>query len=69
MRAMKLSKYIELIGDPAAAVLFGVPERRVNSWRLEQRWPRTKDARKIISATKGKVSWEEIYPEQIETTQ
>lgn len=65
---MKLSEYISLIGDSAAAVLFGVPERRVNSWRLGQRKPRTKDARKVISATKGKVSWEEIYPEEIEVT-
>lgn len=61
---MKLSEYISIIGDSAAAVLFGVPERRITSWRLGHRSPRTDFAPEIIEKTKGKVTWAGIYPKK-----
>lgn len=61
MVAMKLSTYIAEIGDTGAAVLFGVKERTVASWRRGERQPRVEQAQKIVKATKGKVTFAECY--------
>lgn len=58
---MKLNEYITLIGDEAAGKIFGVPVRRIVSWRLGARSPRPAMAMKIESITKGRVTFREIY--------
>jgi DNA-binding transcriptional regulator YdaS (Cro superfamily) len=58
---MRLNKYIEAIGDAAAAELFGVKERTAASWRRGERRPRPEQAAVIVEASRGKVSYAEIY--------
>lgn len=57
---MKLTDYLQTIGDKAGAELFGVKRRTVKSWRLGMPPSRT-NAEKIIRATGGKVTWADIY--------
>lgn len=64
MCVMKLSTYIENVGDAVAAELFGVEERTAASWRLHERSPRPAKAREIVTATKGKVSFADCYEEK-----
>lgn len=58
---MKLSLYIQNIGDEAAATLFSVEERTAASWRRGERHPRPKKAREIVMLTGGDVSYADIY--------
>ena len=58
---MDLPTYIEAHGDEAAAQLFGVKVRTVASWRRGERWPHPNKAREIETATKGRVSFSEIF--------
>ena len=58
---MKLNEYIEMVGNEAAAKIFGVSVRRVVSWRLEYRFPRPEMALEIERMTHGKVTYKEIY--------
>jgi hypothetical protein len=58
---MDLPAYITLIGDKAAAELFGITERAATSYRLGSRSPRPAVARRIVAATGGKVSWADVY--------
>lgn len=61
---MNLKKYIELVGDSAAAEMFGITTRAAMSYRLGDRKPRPAVAERIVTKTKGKVSWKEIYTEE-----
>ena len=58
---MELPEYISEIGDEAAARLFQVATRTVQSWRLRSRAPRPNKAKEIARLTKNKVSVEECY--------
>lgn len=58
---MTLADYIRMIGDPAAAKLFGEEVRTIQSWRRLERRPRTEKAPEIIRVTGGKVTWSGIY--------
>jgi len=58
---MNLTSYIELIGDKAAAELFGITERAAMSYRLGDRKPRPEVAQRIVDKTNGKVGWADIY--------
>lgn len=58
---MDLPTYIEAHGDTESARLFGVKERTVASWRRGERWPHPNKAREIETATKGRVSFSEIF--------
>lgn len=58
---MNLKTYIETLGDDAAAKLFGVKSRTVQSWRRGERSPRPEQARKIVKKSGGKLSLEAVY--------
>lgn len=58
---MKLSTFIEEIGDEVAAELFKVKVRTVASWRRKERIPRPRQAQVIIAASEGKVDMHGIY--------
>lgn len=58
---MELSKYIEQVGDDVAAKLFKVKPRTAASWRRKERHPRPSQANTIVRATKGEVSFADIY--------
>ena len=58
---MNLTSYIELIGDKAAAELFGITERAAMSYRLGDRKPRPEVAQRIVNKTGGKIGWADIY--------
>lgn len=59
--SMNLSLYISLVGDEAAAEMFGIRARTAMSYRLGERKPRPEVAQKIIDKTNGKVDWQGIY--------
>lgn len=56
---MKLSEYIESVGDEKAAKLFRTKVRTVISWRLLERRPRPEQAEIIVK--KSPVTYEGIY--------
>ncbi len=58
---MRLPEYIKLIGDKKAAEVFQVTERAVASWRRGERIPQRKQAMRIVTATHGIVTFNEIY--------
>lgn len=61
---MKLTTYIETIGDEAAAKQFGVKKRRIESWRANgtsRRYPRRQIAEQIVKVTNGIVTMDGIY--------
>lgn len=58
---MKLSEYIEMVGDSVAADMFGVTERAAMSWRRLERSPRPEKAREIAKVTKNKVSFSDCF--------
>ena len=64
-RAMKLSEFIQTIGDAEAAKLFGVKPRTIGSWRRHERLPRSRRAKAIVDATRhhpaGSVDFDGIY--------
>lgn len=63
--AMKLSEFIQAIGDAEAAKLFGVKHRTIGSWRRHERLPRSSRAAVIVEATRhhpaGSVDFYGIY--------
>lgn len=58
---MRLSEYIEAVGDEPAAKLFGVKKITAYSWRKGYRLPRPKKAKEIEKITKGKVTVRDCY--------
>jgi hypothetical protein len=56
---MNLPDYIKQVGDKTFADRFGVSERAAMSYRLQDRVPRSKLAKKIVAETP--VTWEGIY--------
>ena len=56
---MTLIEYIETVGDAAAAKVFGVKVRTAKSWRLGDRIPRPKIAKRIIRL--APLTYEGIY--------
>lgn len=58
---MKLTTYIEQIGDAEAAKRFGVKLRTVQSWRRGERRPRPTQIPAIIEGSDGKVTVSGIY--------
>jgi hypothetical protein len=52
--------YLAKIGDEAAAKLFRVQRRTVQSWRLGERYPRPRVARSIVAKAPS-VSLDDIY--------
>lgn len=59
--AMTLSKLISDMGDAAAAALFGVKLRTVQSWRRRERYPRPEMAWKIVEKAGGRVDYAGIF--------
>lgn len=53
---MKLPEYIALVGDDAAAKLFGVKSRTVSAWRRGERRPSRRLMTVIVSATDGRIT-------------
>lgn len=62
---MRLSKYIEDIGDKAFAERFEVSERTAMSYRLHERMPKPELAQKIVE--QSPVTWEGIYAKSDES--
>lgn len=58
---MLLKIYIGEVGEKQFAKRLKVTERRVQSWRLGQRFPRPEMARRIERLTGHKVSFKECY--------
>lgn len=56
---MKLTNYIEKVGDKAFAERFGITPRAAMSYRLGDRTPRPKLATRIVAETP--VTWAGIY--------
>lgn len=56
-----LPEYIERIGDSAAADLFGVKTRTIESWRRRERFPRVEQARLIVARTNNEVDYAGIF--------
>lgn len=56
-----LSDWIEDLGDAAAAELFGVTLRRVQSWRRGERLPRPGKAKDLIELSNGRLDYSGIY--------
>lgn len=59
---MNLAEFIEQVGDPAAARLFGVEERTVASWRRGERTPRKETAKIIVD--RSPVTYAGIFGEE-----
>jgi len=53
-----LPEFIEMVGDQAAADLFGVKKRTAQSWRLRSRFPRPEQSNRIVEKT----AWHECGP-------
>ena len=58
---LRIEKYIEGIGDRAAAKLFGVSVQTTYAWRTGRRVPRPAKALQIEKITGGKVTVKECY--------
>lgn len=58
---MNLSDYIREIGPEKAAKLFDESPRAVKGWLYNERTPRRETAQKIVKASKGRVSFADIY--------
>jgi hypothetical protein len=56
-----LPKFIAAIGDPAAAELFDVKLRTVQSWRRRERHPRAEQAARIVELSGGEVDYAGIF--------
>ena len=56
-----LKQYIEFIGMPEAANLFGCSEASIKAWRYGYRQPSINQAKKIIQSSDGKLDFESIY--------
>lgn len=56
---MKLSEYIQQVGDDEAARLFEVKRRTVQAWRRGERTPRREQAHVIVE--RSPVTFEGIY--------
>lgn len=59
--SLSLPDFIARLGDEKAAELFGVKLRTVQSWRRRERMPRAEQARRIICAADGEVSYAGIF--------
>lgn len=59
---MKLTDYIQQVGDEKFARRFGWKTRKVMSWRLGDRRPRPEEAQIIVAKTP--VTYEGIYGPQ-----
>lgn len=62
---LTLPQFIEKVGDQAAADLFGVERRTVESWRRRERFPRVEMSRYIVKVTNGEVSYVGIYHDEL----
>ena len=58
---MNLPDYIREIGSDKAAKLFDETPRAIKGWLYRERTPRRETAQKIVKASKGKVSFADIY--------
>ena len=61
MQRYTLKQYIEFIGMPEAANLFGCSEASIKAWRYGYRHPSINQAKKIIQSSDGKLDFESIY--------
>ena len=61
MKRYSLKQYIEFIGMPKAADLFGCSEASIKAWRYGYRQPSINQAKKIIQQSDGKLDFESIY--------
>lgn len=59
---MKLSEYIELVGIEAASKILDIKIKTLESWLYSPKKPRWQAARRIEEATKGRVTFGELYP-------
>lgn len=60
---LSLPDFIAKIGDESAVELFGAKLRTVQSWRRRERYPRPDQARRIVAASGGEVSYAGIFSE------
>lgn len=58
---MKLTKYIEEIGDKEFSKLTGATPSQSKTWRLGTRRPKVEMAFVIVKKTKGKVELKDIF--------
>lgn len=58
---MTLSAFIRELGDQAAADLFGVKVRTVQSWRRLERYPRPEQSWVIVAKSEGRVDYAGIF--------
>lgn len=56
-----LPDFIAALGDDKAAELFEVKVRTVQSWRRRERYPRADQARRIVAAAGGQISYAGIF--------
>lgn len=58
---MTLTDLLIELGDSAAAELFGVKVRTIQSWRRGERYPRPEQAWVIVARSEGRVDYAGIY--------
>lgn len=66
---LSLPDFIAKLGDERAAELFDVKVRTVQSWRRRERYPRPDQARRIVAAAGGEVSYAGIFSEPPQSQQ
>lgn len=59
---MDFKAYIEREGVEKIAALCGVDPRAVQGWRYRARRPRPEIAPRLIEASNGDLTWQDIYP-------
>tara|TARA_B100001063_G_C16518214_1_gene430319 strand:+ start:373 stop:570 length:198 start_codon:yes stop_codon:yes gene_type:complete len=58
---MELKDYIKFVGQKKAAVIFDCSEASCKSWRYGYKQPTINQAKKIITATHGLLTYDSIY--------
>ena len=61
MKKITLKEYIEFVGNKKAAVIFDCSEAACKAWRDGYRQPTINQAKKIIIATKGSLTYDANY--------
>lgn len=58
---MRLSDYLARHGDKEVARRIGASDFTVRNWRLGEKVPGRKLAKRLIETSRGELSWSDIY--------
>jgi len=61
LRMMTLPEYLQMRGDDVIAAILKIPERTVRSWRRRERYPRPRQAAKLVETSGGKLDYSGVY--------